>query len=138
MLDALLGVLGTIGDVPVNWRTLSATVDGRPPDPVPFPDKPRIYVQWTHTDPTDAEAGMSTHGWRVSYMLWIVAASDRLMLNAKADVMQALFASEGTVAFGGMPFWIGGFETRQEMANAGLSMGTLVVWMDTIINHAAP
>lgn len=139
LLDALVAALGVIGTPPANWRTAPAVVDGIPSDPLPFADKPRIYVQWAGTEPGTGEAGTSTHLWRVTFAIWMTAATNRTLLDLKRDVSAALFAAEGTVmATFQQPFWFGEAMPRNDMLSAGLYVASLNVWIDAIIDHSAP
>jgi hypothetical protein len=139
LLDALIAALTVIGTPPTNWRTVPAVVDGIPSDPLPFADKPRIYVQWAGTEPGTGEAGTSTHLWRVSFAIWMTAATNRILLDLKRDVSAALFAAEETVmGTFKQPFWFGEAMPRNDMLSAGLYVASLNVWIDAIIDHSDP
>ena len=139
VLDALLAALQTIGNVPANWLTLAAVAEGIPGDPLPQPLKPRVYLQYLRTESQGGEAGAGVHLWRVFCAVWVTAADVRTMLAAKADVVRAIFNSEGTITTAlSQPAYPGEFAYQNEMSQAGYAVGVLTVFVDMDIPHAAP
>lgn len=139
VLDVLLAALQTIGVVPANWLTLAAVAEGIPGDPLPQPDKPRVYLQYLRTEPQGSEAGVGVHMWRIYCAVWVTATDVRTMLAAKADVVRAIFNAEGTITTAlTQPAYPGEFAYQNELSQSGYAVGVLTVFVDMEIPHAAP
>lgn len=140
VIDAVITRLQTIGTPPSSWNVATPEVaEGVPPDPVPVPNKARLYVEHSRTDPTNPDAGTASHYHRVSLVVWCVAKTPRDVATLKSDVLRALFAGEGTfTASFGQPMWPGEFVQRRDLSDAGVAVGQQVVFVDVELTHSAP
>lgn len=142
VLDAILTACAAIGTPPTSWRTVPyAILDGAPNDEMGVLDRPRLFVQHVHSDPDPAGANTvpARHNWTLTFIVWVGAATQRSMQAARADVLQAIYAAEGafTDAFRA-PLFPGTFEAHNNMATAGIWLGTQVFTIDVETGHDDP
>lgn len=139
-LDRLLAALNTITGGGSWYEAAKPIIQlGSPPDPLPEPVKPALYLDWIQTEPAEGEAGTSTHMWRLHFVVLITAADVRALLDAKADVARAIFNAESlTDSELNQPFYVGPFVRKTEMEQAGIAIGVLAIYTDTEIPHTAP
>jgi hypothetical protein len=140
LMGALATALGTIGVPPSSWLT-TPTLPVRtdtPNDALGALTHPQVFLNFYRTDPAEG-AGMTRHRATVQFVVWIASPTTTEMLNVKADVLRALFSSEGTFTQQfGQPFWPGTFQTHPEMQAAGNQLGSLTVTIDVEMDHSAP
>jgi len=136
-LDALLAALNAIGPIGATWRTDPEVVEGIPGDALPAPNKPRLYVQWLSTGFAEGEAGTRTHSFRSDFVIWITGVSQRDVLNADEDVLDALVASESTIAsLVGQPWWHERCAYEPELTKAGLFVAHRTLYIVHETSHA--
>lgn len=139
-LDQLEALLRSIGTPASAWLTAPVLIaEGPPGDAVPRTGAPALYAMNGATEPQDVGGGLDRHAFRVHLLVYVVAETLRDVNSAKADVLRALFAGEGSVTQAlGQPFWPGQFDVLAELSPAGFITGRLAVFVDVSIDHAAP
>lgn len=141
LTDLLLAALAPIGTPAANWRAGVPTItEGIPGDAVPPATGPHLYVQFLRTEALiDGNVGSTVHRATSYFTIWIAGKTQRIMLDAKADVLQAIFAAEGAITASlGQPAWLETFSFRDDMLVAGLFMGGQSLFMTYEVPHAAP
>lgn len=141
VLDAILSACAGIGTPAGSWRsTPYAILDGVPNDEIGVLDQPRLFCQHVSSTPLEsANTTIGRHNWTLTYNVWVAAATMRGVLAAKADVLQAMYAAEGTFqdSFRAPPF-PGGFTFHDDLVRAGIWLGTQSFTIDVETGHTDP
>ena len=140
-LDLILASLATIGTPPSGWLTGPDVIEGVPGSAIEAKDTPAIFVEHSRTDPNEAgNVGPSEHGVSLFYAFRCAAVDSRTADKLKSDVCRALFTTgEGSIsaAFGTVPY-LEQYGHEAGMSNAGVTVKTLLVGVDTTLSHSNP
>lgn len=141
VLDAMLTALGGIGTPPSSWLTTPyAVLDGVPGDEMGRLDLPRLFVQHVQSAPdASGDTEITRHNWTLTFNVWVAATTMRAVLAAKADVLRAIYAAEGTFMDSfRAPLFPSGFAFHDELVKAGTWLGTQTFTIDVETGHADP
>lgn len=140
MLDALGVALAGIS-VANGYLTDPVAAEGIPQDVIPKPTSPLVYYHHVRSERAEADAGTSEHRYRLHFTAYIYATTLRGVLDAKADVLRAVYANEAAtaaVAVSG-PMWPDTYALRDDMVQqSGSYCGVLDLLVDVEVSHATP
>jgi len=139
-LDALMAALNTIGPADATWHTTPVVAEGTPANAPDNPTQPQIYLQFVRSYPNNQDVIPARHAWRAEFVVWIITKTVRLMFDAHADVLLAIYNEETTIAaaLAAQFAWPDDFSYRDEMSVAGMAVGSQRLLIDYDTDHLSP